>query len=76
MGDECLESIGEFIKNSKTIEVMNIGGNKITDKGIEILSNYLEGNKILKKLCLAGNEGITDKSVPLSIKNYRIVAGN
>ena len=40
-----MESLGQFIQNSQTIKNINIGNNKITDKGIEILSSYLIEDK-------------------------------
>ena len=65
LDDECIESLGEFIKNNKYIENIIIGHNNITDKGIEILTLYLIGNTIIKHLAINGNRGITDKSIPL-----------
>ena len=60
-----MESLGEFIKNSRTIKNINIGYNRITDKGIEILLPYLIGNVTIDKIDIFGNKGITDESVPL-----------
>lgn len=34
-------AFGEFIENNETIEFLSIGNIKITDKGVEILSDYL-----------------------------------
>ena len=44
-----MESLGELIQNNQTIKDINIGKNKITDKGIEILLPYLIGNITIKK---------------------------
>ena len=73
MDDECIESLGNYIKNNEYIEIICLGNylqgnNKITDKGIEILSNYLIGNKTFKELMLNKNKGITDKSIPFLMK--------
>jgi len=65
LDDNCIESFGIFIQNNQTIEYINIGVNKITDKGIEILLPYLIGNTTIKNLGISRNKGITDKSVPL-----------
>ena len=65
LDDNCMESLGEFIQTSQTIENTNIGHNKITDKGIKILLPYLIGNITIKYLGISLNKGITDKSVPL-----------
>lgn len=63
MDDECVYSLGELIRSSETIEDIVISKNKITDKGMEILSDYLKDKKLLKRLDLNGNKGITDKLV-------------
>ena len=68
-----MESLGNYIKNNPHIEIIDLINfsserNKITDKGIEILSPYLEGNKTFKKLKLDKNKGITDKSIPFLMK--------
>ena len=63
-----MESLGEFIQNSKTIVNINICNNKITDNGIEILLPYLIGNEMLKRCDISFNRGITDNSVPLLVE--------
>jgi len=64
LDDDCIESLGQFIKNSQTIKIINIGKNKITDNGIEILHPYLIGNISFRCLSIHNNKGITDKSIP------------
>ena len=68
LDDDCMKSLGEFIKNNQTIKNMNIGINKITDNGIEILLPYLIGNITIKRIDISLNKGITDESVPLLIE--------
>lgn len=73
INDECMESIGNYIKNNPYIEIINLDNysfkrNQITDKGIEILSPYLEGNKTFKQFIFYFNKGITDKSIPILMK--------
>ena len=68
-----MESVGNYIKNNPYIEIIIVGNyysesNEITDKGIEILSPYLEGNKTFKEFRFNGNKGITDKSIPSLMK--------
>jgi len=65
LDDDCMESLGELVQNNQFIENFDIGSNKITDKGIEMLFPYLIGNTMLKFLSISNNIGITDKSVPL-----------
>jgi len=68
LNDDCMESLGQFIQNSQTIKNIDIGKNKITDKGIEILLPYLIGNTTFKIFDFLWNKGITDKSIPLLIE--------
>ena len=67
LDDECMKTLGEFIKYSETFESIGISNNNITDKGIEILSEYLIGYITLYELDFSYNEGITDKSLPYLI---------
>jgi len=68
LNDDCMESFGEFIKNSKTIKDIDISNNKIADNGIELLLPYLIGNITIKKIGINDNNGITDISIPLLIE--------
>lgn len=68
IGDDCMSSLGEFIKQNKSINYVYLSRNKITDKGIEILAPYLDGNKTFEYLDLVGNDKITMKSMPLIVK--------
>ena len=64
INDECMKSVGEYIKYNKSIEVISLNSNKISDAGIEILAPYLDGNTTFKELSFNWNKGITDKSIP------------
>lgn len=64
LDDECMISLGEFLKCSNHLKELKIDVNRITDKGIELLSSFLTGNSSLKFLGLTHNPGITDKSIP------------
>ncbi len=68
INDECMKSLGEYIKYNKSIERILLSRNKISDTDIEILAPYLDGNTTFKRLYLNSNEGITDKSIPLLLK--------
>lgn len=68
--DDCMMSLGELLQNNDTIQTLVIGGGKnvlckdiITDKGIENLAPYLQGNISLEYLDFSGFKGITDKSI-------------
>ncbi len=66
--DECMKSLGEYIKSNKSIEEILLGSINISDTVIEILVPYLDGNTTFKRLSLIGNRGITDKSIPYLVK--------
>ena len=68
INDKCMKSLGGCIKYNKSVEGIELGNNKISDAGIEILVPYLDGNTTFKQLNLNGNKGITDKSIPLLLK--------
>ncbi len=68
INEECMKSLGEYIKSNKSIEGISLGYNKISDAGIEILASYLDGNTTFKRLMMDWNKGITDKSIPLLVK--------
>lgn len=63
-----MQSLGEFIENNKYLEKLYLGYNLITDKGIEVLSEYLIGNTTLKILAVLGNKLITDASQPYVVQ--------
>ena len=68
INDECMKSVGEYVKSNKSIEVILLARTKISDAGIEILAPYLDGNTTFEWLYLKDNNGITDKSIPLFLK--------
>ena len=68
INDECMKSLGEYIKYNRYIEEVWFNFNNIPDAGIEILASYLDDNTTFKRLYLSGNKGITDKSYPLLLK--------
>ncbi len=68
LDDECMQTLGDYIKQNNSIEDVHIGDNYITDKGISMLSSYLDEDATFKRISLYGNMGITDKSTPKLIK--------
>ena len=42
--DECMEHLGAFVDNHKSLRLLILSNTLITDRGIKILSNYLIGN--------------------------------
>ncbi len=66
--DECMKQLGDYVQDNQHFECLNVGWNKVTDKGIEIISEHLIGNTKLNLLDLSFNKRITDKSVPYLIE--------
>lgn len=66
--DECMKSIGEFIQQNETLELLNLANCNITSKGIIILAENISGNVTLKEINLVKNEGIDKESI-LSLKD-------
>lgn len=65
LDDACLVPLGEYIKQSNSLESIWIRDNRITDVGIELISPYIIGNTTLKHFGIQENKHITDKSIPL-----------
>lgn len=74
INDNCMTSLGELLYDNHIIESVLIGGNRITDKGIELLLPFLVGNTTLRQLDISSNKGITQKSIPalfeIAMKSY------
>ncbi len=68
MNEECMRSLGEYIKSNKSIGIINERYAQISDASIEILASYLEGSTSFKRLYFDGNKYITDLSIPLMTK--------
>jgi len=69
VNDKCLQILGEFIQDSKSIISVTLSStgykNYISDKGIEILAPYLANSESLEALSFKKQNNITDKSAPL-----------
>lgn len=67
--DNCMASLGELINdgNSK-LKHVNLGFNNISDHGILLLSQLVEGNTILSSLILQGNPNISKNATPALIQ--------
>ncbi len=63
-----MKQLGEFVQDNEHLKKLDVSYNKVTDKGIEIISEYLIENTKLKVLDLCFNRGITDVSVPYLIE--------
>ncbi len=63
-----IKSLGEFIKQSKSIEQILLSDTLVSDSHIEILTPYLNENTTFKCLDISSNKDITDKSIPLMMK--------
>ena len=56
--------IGDYISKKQSVQYIFMSCNSITDKGIEILSDFIAGNTTLIVIGLDGNKNITDKAFP------------
>ncbi len=65
---ECMKQFGEYVQDNEHLEILRLGSNKVADKGIEMISEYLIGNTKLKELEVYDIKGITDESVPYLIE--------
>lgn len=64
-----MPAIGDFIKCNSHLIMLNISiNNGITDRGIEILAEYLNKTKSFKHLSLEGCRNITDRSIPVLLR--------
>lgn len=66
--DDSMKELGLLLENNSLFEEILLENNKLSDKGISILIPYLYGNTTLKILGLAGNQAITEISIPLFAK--------
>jgi len=65
LDDDCLKPLGELLEYNQKIEVVYVGGNKITDKGIELFIPYISGNSALKSFGISYCNKITKASFHL-----------
>lgn len=67
INDECMKSLGEYIKGNTNIEKIDMTYTAISSIGIEILAPYLDGNTTFKHLSLFNNDKILEQSIPLLV---------
>lgn len=56
LDSNCLESLGIFARDSKTLTDINLSYNKIDDYGIQFLSSSIAGNTSVRVIDFTGNE--------------------
>lgn len=52
------------MEHCQSIEVLDLNRNLITDKGVEMLMEYIIGNPVLQQFNISENPYVTDKSIP------------
>lgn len=62
--DRCMTALGEFLHSNQHIKNIIIGKTQLSDKGIEVLSNFVSEATSLTKLSFQFNKEITDGSIP------------
>lgn len=60
--DNCMAALGEYIKHNENIAGVYVMYAQISDRGVEILSDHILGNKTIYQFDFQGNVGITDQS--------------
>lgn len=68
LDDDCIKSFGDLIQQNQQLIRVGLDSTKISDRGIEILSDSLEGNITLRAISLSENKGITDACIPFLVK--------
>lgn len=77
--DSCVTTLGDFLKGNLSIESIDLSGmmqdtyGKLTDKGMETLSQYMDRSCSLKRLNISRNNLITDVGLPYL---YKIITGS
>lgn len=77
LDDDCMDTLGEYIKCNNNLKIVSFGKNKVSDRGVAILANYLDGNTSLKYLSFIGNVEISNYSISIiskMIESSRIVS--
>ncbi len=76
IGDGFMRQLGEFIHVCQHLEILKFADTGMTDKGVEILCEYLIGNTSLKELNVEENREITNDSLPhlLDIANRSCIS--
>lgn len=63
IGDECMKSLGELLASQNHFFKIDLGRNKLTDSGLQILSNETSADINVIHFDLSQNIGITNDSV-------------
>lgn len=69
--DTCIPVLGEYLKCNTFIEAIGLGS-KITDKGVEMLLPYMDGNTKMRILSFNGNSAVTNASTKVFLKMIQI----
>ncbi len=65
---EGMHMLGKCIKGNLSIENIYLDGSNISDRDVEILAPYLDGNSTIQHISLSYNHMITDVSIPYLLK--------
>ncbi len=68
LDDECTRPLAQYMKTSKSMEMLGIGYNNITDNGILNICDPSIDHSALKELDIQGSEGVTERSLPYITK--------
>lgn len=65
INDDCMQSLGEYLFANKSIEDIYLNRTSISNRGIEILVPFINNSSSIKRLYIAENKKVNDKSLPL-----------
>lgn len=68
LGDESIPILVEMIKRYPKLQVIEIGGNDISDAGLEQFPVDIASKSQLKSLSFAGNKNISNSSIPTLVE--------
>lgn len=67
LDDEISMELGMYIDVNLHLVLIDLSNNKLSDNGIELLSQYISNKENLRCINLRGNKNITNKSTPILI---------
>ena len=71
IGNECMNALAEFIKECKSLQKIDLGGNKITTDAIEGIIDGVKENNCLKEIILSNNNMEKDKDKIIEMFKFK-----
>ena len=71
IGNECMNALAEFIKECKSLQKIDLAGNKITTDAIEGIIDGVKENNCLKEIILSNNNMEKDKDKIIEMFKFK-----